>query len=257
MVARRLSPAVASCWLGRFSKIDSGRVLPLHCPPSSGKVNGGNPIDRRPRLRLAIYAAHRAPHPRTKRLLRRPPLHRLAERNQELRARRHHPLRRPVVRLRRRRSPRGRTGAASRPAGAGHLLRTALHDPQARRQGQPRRQARVRTRRRRTPARRLRPVQGTHRPAARLDVARRRGRGTSAGLPAWSRRSSNAKAAFEDPARKYYAVQFHPEVHHTKQGTAILRNFVFDICGLTPTGRRSASSTKPSPPSASKSAPAA
>ncbi len=44
--------------------------------------------------------------------------------------------------------------------------------------------------------------------------------------------SSNAKAAFEDPARKYYAVQFHPEVHHTKQGTAILRNFVFDICGL-------------------------
>ena len=46
--------------------------------------------------------------------------------------------------------------------------------------------------------------------------------------------TSNAKAAFEDPARKYYAVQFHPEVHHTKQGTAILRNFVFDICGLTP-----------------------
>jgi GMP synthase (glutamine-hydrolysing) len=46
--------------------------------------------------------------------------------------------------------------------------------------------------------------------------------------------SSNAKAAFEDPARKYYAVQFHPEVHHTKQGTEILRNFVFDICGLQP-----------------------
>src|SRR5271169_4450266 len=50
--------------------------------------------------------------------------------------------------------------------------------------------------------------------------------------------SSNAKAAFEDPARKYYAVQFHPEVHHTRQGTAILRNFVFDICGLTPNWTR-------------------
>jgi len=47
-------------------------------------------------------------------------------------------------------------------------------------------------------------------------------------------RSSNALAAFHDPAHRYYAVQFHPEVHHTKQGTAVLRNFVFDICGLTP-----------------------
>ena len=46
--------------------------------------------------------------------------------------------------------------------------------------------------------------------------------------------SSNAKAAFEDPARRYYAVQFHPEVHHTRQGTEILRNFIFDICGLEP-----------------------
>ncbi|HEX8799216.1 MAG TPA: glutamine-hydrolyzing GMP synthase [Terriglobales bacterium] len=46
--------------------------------------------------------------------------------------------------------------------------------------------------------------------------------------------SSNAKAAFEDQARRYYAVQFHPEVHHTRQGTEILRNFIFDICGLEP-----------------------
>jgi GMP synthase (glutamine-hydrolysing) len=44
----------------------------------------------------------------------------------------------------------------------------------------------------------------------------------------------NAVAAIQNPAQKYYAVQFHPEVHHTPQGTEILRNFVFDICGAKP-----------------------
>ena len=46
--------------------------------------------------------------------------------------------------------------------------------------------------------------------------------------------TSNAVAAIQYPAKKWYAVQFHPEVHHTPQGTEILRNFVFDICGLEP-----------------------
>ncbi len=57
-------------------------------------------------------------------------------------------------------------------------------------------------------------------------------------LPAGFRlvgRSSSAVAAIEDPARSYYAVQFHPEVQHTRLGTQILRNFVFGICGAQAT----------------------
>jgi GMP synthase (glutamine-hydrolysing) len=34
-----------------------------------------------------------------------------------------------------------------------------------------------------------------------------------------------------DETRHFYAVQFHPEVTHTKQGTAILARFAHDICG--------------------------
>ena len=38
-------------------------------------------------------------------------------------------------------------------------------------------------------------------------------------------------AAMADESRKYYAVQFHPEVTHTQQGRAILERFVHGICG--------------------------
>ncbi|MCY1170215.1 GMP synthase [glutamine-hydrolyzing] [compost metagenome] len=38
-------------------------------------------------------------------------------------------------------------------------------------------------------------------------------------------------AGMADEDRKFYAVQFHPEVTHTKQGNAILKRFVLDICG--------------------------
>ncbi len=41
-------------------------------------------------------------------------------------------------------------------------------------------------------------------------------------------------AAMSHPERKLFGLQFHPEVVHTHAGTRILRNFVFDICGVEP-----------------------
>ncbi len=38
-------------------------------------------------------------------------------------------------------------------------------------------------------------------------------------------------SAMEDVSRQIYALLFHPEVVHTEHGTAILRNFAFDVCG--------------------------
>ena len=37
-------------------------------------------------------------------------------------------------------------------------------------------------------------------------------------------------AAMENDARKIYAVQFHPEVMHTVEGTKMLSNFVYQVC---------------------------
>ncbi len=37
--------------------------------------------------------------------------------------------------------------------------------------------------------------------------------------------------AVEDPGRKLYGVQFHPEVAHTEHGAAILGRFLYDACG--------------------------
>ena len=44
----------------------------------------------------------------------------------------------------------------------------------------------------------------------------------------------HAVAAIENAERKMWAVQFHPEVHHTPLGTDILRNFALNICGASP-----------------------
>ncbi|MFM7461393.1 MAG: glutamine-hydrolyzing GMP synthase, partial [Burkholderiales bacterium] len=39
-------------------------------------------------------------------------------------------------------------------------------------------------------------------------------------------------AGMADESRHFYALQFHPEVTHTKQGKAIYNRFVHDVCGL-------------------------
>lgn len=38
-------------------------------------------------------------------------------------------------------------------------------------------------------------------------------------------------AAFADPTRRFFGVQFHPEVAHTARGREVLDNFVFRVCG--------------------------
>jgi GMP synthase (glutamine-hydrolysing) len=47
-------------------------------------------------------------------------------------------------------------------------------------------------------------------------------------------KTAHAVAGIQNVAKKWFAVQFHPEVHHTRNGTEILRNFVFQICGAKP-----------------------
>ena len=41
-------------------------------------------------------------------------------------------------------------------------------------------------------------------------------------------------AGMADEERRFYGVQFHPEVTHTPRGAAILERFVLDICGTRP-----------------------
>ncbi len=41
-------------------------------------------------------------------------------------------------------------------------------------------------------------------------------------------------AAVADRSRRLFGLQFHPEVSHTPWGTEVLRNFVYNVCGCTP-----------------------
>ncbi len=46
--------------------------------------------------------------------------------------------------------------------------------------------------------------------------------------------TDHSLAGIANEDRRMWAVQFHPEVAHTRQGTELLRNFALDICGAAP-----------------------
>ena len=54
------------------------------------------------------------------------------------------------------------------------------------------------------------------------------------GFIALARSGNSPLAAMGDMKRKYFGVQFHPEVHHTPNGEKLLRHFVVEICGVKP-----------------------
>jgi len=54
------------------------------------------------------------------------------------------------------------------------------------------------------------------------------------GFVALAKSCNSPIAAMGDFNRKYFAVQFHPEVHHTPNGAELLKHFVLAICGCAP-----------------------
>jgi GMP synthase (glutamine-hydrolysing) len=51
------------------------------------------------------------------------------------------------------------------------------------------------------------------------------------GFVALARSGNSPLAAMGDMKRKYFGVQFHPEVHHTPNGEKLLQHFVVELCG--------------------------
>ena len=72
-------------------------------------------------------------------------------------------------------------------------------------------------------------------PASHMSVWMSHGDKTEKTPPGFSVLASSDNTpicAMADPARLLYAVQFHPEVRHTKLGKQLLENFIFKICAI-------------------------
>ncbi|MBW1767303.1 MAG: glutamine-hydrolyzing GMP synthase [Deltaproteobacteria bacterium] len=54
------------------------------------------------------------------------------------------------------------------------------------------------------------------------------------GFSVLARSNNSPVAAMADASRRFFGIQFHPEVVHTPKGTRILKNFLFRICGCEP-----------------------
>jgi GMP synthase (glutamine-hydrolysing) len=54
------------------------------------------------------------------------------------------------------------------------------------------------------------------------------------GFIALAKSGNSPFAAMADMKRKYFGVQFHPEVRHTPNGTQLIKHFVTDICDIKP-----------------------
>ncbi len=54
------------------------------------------------------------------------------------------------------------------------------------------------------------------------------------GFVAWAKSDHSPYAAMADPKKRYFGLQFHPEVNHTIGGAEILRRFVVEIAGVSP-----------------------
>ncbi|MEO5559657.1 MAG: glutamine-hydrolyzing GMP synthase, partial [Dokdonella sp.] len=73
-----------------------------------------------------------------------------------------------------------------------------------------------------------------HAPAQALDVWMSHGDHVATAPPDFivtARTDRIPVAAMANEDKRWYGVQFHPEVTHTKQGSALLKRFVTDICG--------------------------